>query len=553
MGARPSGSSLSSCTDVHGAPSAAASGADALGGIRSLADLIRRRAAQYPDRIAFVTPVRTWTFRELDIESNRIAQGFSAAGVGVGDSVASLTKHAAECMLLLLAANKIDANLVPLNWRLSARELEYVLGVSRPKVLMVDAFLIDTLAEVKTPGIACRLTTDLRDDPALVGTWAAAYPARDPGVEPQLDSVATRLFTSGTTGYPKAANLTHRGVLTHCIEWTSPFHYVHGGTTHLNVLPTFHVSGIVNAVWMLYLGGTAVFQPEFSAQSYLAAIERYRVTDAFAVPAMLRVMVDCAEIRTTDLSSLRSIAYGGSPMDEALMSRCLERFGCGFLQVYGMTEASGTLTVLYPEEHEPGGQRAHLLRSVGRPAPHIELRIVGPIDRHACADGEVGEVWIRSPQLMRDYYGDTLATADAFPEGREPPGGWLRSGDAGYLEKGYLFLHDRIKDMIISGGENVYPAEVEMTLAMHPAVAEIAVIGVPDEKWGETVKACVVLRPGSKATASELISYARERLAHYKCPTSVDFIELLPRNPSGKVLKRLLREPYWSGRSRNIA
>jgi acyl-CoA synthetase (AMP-forming)/AMP-acid ligase II len=304
---------------------------------------------------------------------------------------------------------------------------------------------------------------------------------------------------------------------------------------------------------MLYLGGTAVFQPEFNSQRYLAAIARYQVTDAFAVPAMLRAMVECPEIHTTDLSSLRCIAYGGSPIDETLLTLCLERFRCGFLQVYGMTEASGTLTALYPPEHDPGGPQAQLLRSVGRPAHHIELRVVRPTNGGPCADGEVGEVWVRSSQLMREYFEDSVATAAAFPEGRDPPGGWFRSGDAGYLQDGYLFLHDRIKDMIISGGENVYPAEVEMTLAAHPAIAELAVIGVPDDKWGETVKACVVLRPGVVATAGELIAYARTRLAHYKCPTSVDFVDTLPRNPSGKVLKRVLRAPYWEGRTRNIA
>ena len=539
---------------MHGGASGAAQrGADTLAGIRSLADLIRQRAAAFPDRIAFVTPNRTWTFGELDAQSNRIAQGFVAAGVGWGDCVACLTRHAADCILLLLAANKLGAVLAPLNWRLSARELEYVLGVARPKVLLADAFLAPVLDEVRWPVQPLRLVTDLPDDPACVAKWAAGFAAQDPGAEPQLDAVAARLFSSGTTGYPKAVDLSHRGILTQCIEWTGPFRYEHGRTTHLNVLPTFHVSGVVNAVWMIYLGGTAVFLPEFDPQRYLAAIERYRVTDAFAVPAMLRAMVDSPEILTTDLSTLRSIAYGGSPIDETLLTRCLERFRCGFLQVYGMTEASGTLTALYPDEHDPGGPKAHLLRSVGRPAAHIELKVVRPGDWVACAAGEVGEVWVRSAQLMREYYGDAEATAAAFPYGHDLPGGWLRSGDAGYLQDGFLFLHDRIKDMIISGGENVYPAEVEMALSAHPAVSEVAVIGVPDPKWGETVKACVVLRPGATATAAELIEYARARLAHYKCPTSIDFAESLPRNPSGKLLKRVLREPYWSGRTRNIA
>jgi acyl-CoA synthetase (AMP-forming)/AMP-acid ligase II len=540
---------------VHAGASGAtgAGGVEVLGSLGSLADVVRRRGAGLRDRVAYVAPTRTWSYADLHAESNRVAQGFLAAGVRRGDSVACLTKHGAECALLLFAAGKIGAVLAPLNWRLSARELEYVLGVGRPKVLVADSFMAATLAQVPTQPGTVRLVTDEPTGEGAFRRWMAGFPDLDPGVEPAIEDVAARLFSSGTTGFPKAVDLTHRGFLTQCIEWTGPFRYVHGATTHLNVLPTFHVSGVVNAVWTVYLGGTSVFYPEFDAKRYLAAIAQHRVTDAFVVPAMLRTLVELPEIHTTNLSSLRSIAYGGSPIDEGLLVKCLERFGCGFLQVYGMTEGNGTLTALLPEEHDPGGPRAHLLRSVGRPGPHIELRITHPASGEPCSEGEVGEIWIRSRQLMREYYNDAAATAAAFPRGREPRGGWFRSGDAGYIQDGYLYLFDRIKDMIISGGENIYPAEVEMTLAAHAAVADLAVIGVPDEKWGETVKACIVLRPGATATAAELIGYARSRLAHYKCPTSIDFVDALPRNPSGKILKRVLREPYWAGRTRNIA
>ncbi len=536
-----------------GPAGAAAGGADTLAGLASLAQLIRRRAAEAPGRLAFVAATRSWTYAELDAQSNRIAQGLVAAGVGPGDCVASLTRHAAECILLLLAANKLGAVMSPMNWRLSAGEIDYALGLARPKVLMADAFMAPTLAQLCGPVRPLQLVTDSADAADGLAQWAARHPALDPGAEPRIDDVSTRLFSSGTTGFPKAVDLSHRGILTQCIEWTEPFGYRQGDTVHLNVLPTFHVSGVVNAVWMLFLGSTAVFLPEFNPQRYLEAIARHRVTDAFAVPAMLKAMVECPEIRTTDLSTMRCIAYGGSPIDEQLLERCLEAFGCGFLQVYGMTEASGTLTALLPHEHDPGGPKAWLLRSVGRAGRHIDLRIVRPGDGGECAEGEVGEIQVRTAQLLRGYHDDEAATAAAFPLGRGPGGGWLRTGDAGYLQEGYLFLHDRIKDMIISGGENVYPAEVERTLVLHPAVAELAVIGVPHEKWGETVKACVVLKDGATATAAELIAWARSRLAHYKCPTSIDFIPALPRNPSGKVLKRSLREPYWSGRDRNIA
>jgi acyl-CoA synthetase (AMP-forming)/AMP-acid ligase II len=518
----------------------------------SIADVIRSRARSHGDSTAFITPLRTWTYAQVDAQSSRVAQGLAAEGVGRGDAIACLTRHAAECVVLLLAAGKLGAVLSPMNWRLAARELEYVIGVTRPKVLVADAFLEPVLEEVAMRDVRRRLVTEDGGRQDSFSAWAGQFRAEDPGVEPGLEASAARLFSSGTTGLPKAVDLSHRGMLTQCEAWTPLFGYQPGSTIHLNVLPTFHVSGIVNALWMLYIRGVAVFYPQFDAREWLEAVARHRVTDSFVVPAMLRAMMELPDIGLHDMTSLRSIGYGGSPIDEALLKRCLEVLGCGFLQVFGMTECSGTVTLLPAADHDPGGARAPLLRSVGKAGPHISLRIVDPASGVDCVEGEVGEVWIRSPQNMSGYFGNEEATAAAFPEGRDSSGGWLRSGDAGYLDGGYLFLHDRIKDMIISGGENIYPVEVESVIAAHEAVAEVAVIGVPSEKWGETVKACVVLKANVMASEQDLIAFTRSRLAHYKCPTSVDYIEALPRNPSGKVLKRILRDPYWKGHTRPI-
>ncbi len=518
----------------------------------SLADLIRLRRETSRDQAAIFTRSRTWTYGELDDASNQVAQGLAAVGVGPGDCVACLTKHATNCLVLIFAASKLGAILAPLNWRLSAQELEYVIGLAQPKVLAADSFLGPALQGISKPSVQRMVVGDEATLIEGVASLADGRSLADPGVEPASDSAAVRLFSSGTTGLPKAVDLSHRGILTQCREWTGLFGYVEGSTVHLNVLPTFHVSGIVNAIWMVWLAGKSVCYPQFDAREYLEAISRYRVTDAFVVPTMLRGLVEAPESGSTDLSSLRSIAYGGSPIDEALLTRCLERFKCGLLQVYGMTECSGTVTLLPARDHDPGGIRRHLLRSVGMPGPHVEVRVVHPMSGRACGDGEIGEVWIRSQQNMLGYFTNPESTAAAFPEGRDERGGWYRSGDAGYWREGYLYLHDRIKDMIISGGENIYPAEVEAVIATHPAVAEVAVIGVPHEKWGETPKACIVLRDNAAVTESELIVFTRARLAHYKCPTSVDFLEALPRNPSGKVLKRNLREPFWVGRARPI-
>jgi acyl-CoA synthetase (AMP-forming)/AMP-acid ligase II len=268
----------------------------------------------------------------------------------------------------------------------------------------------------------------------------------------------------------------------------------------------------------------------------------------FIVPAVLMLLLMTPSISSTDLSSVRTIFYGASPIAEEVLVRCLATFGCQFCQVYGMTETTGAITALRAEDHDPDGPRRGLLRSAGLPHLSVELRIVDPDSGEDAAIGAVGEVWTRSPYNMAGYWRKPDETAATIN-----PEGWLRTGDAGYFDAdGYLFLHDRMKDMIVSGGENIYPAEVENVLLSHPVVADAAVIGVPDAKWGETVKAIVVLAPGAELDVAAVITYCRDNLAHFKCPTSVDTIDALPRNPSGKILKRELRAPYWEGHDRAI-
>jgi fatty-acyl-CoA synthase len=266
---------------------------------------------------------------------------------------------------------------------------------------------------------------------------------------------------------------------------------------------------------------------------------------------MIQFMLQVPGADKADYSSLKGLSYGASPISEKVLVDAMRTFKCRFMQVYGLTETTGAITCLPPEDHDPVGPKQHLLRSAGKPIAGVELRVVDAEGRD-CPEGEVGEVWIRTAQNMKGYWANPKATANAFV-GRQPDGmGWFRSGDAGYLKDGYLFLHDRIKDMILSGGENIYPAEVENTLMQHPAVADGAVIGVPDDQWGEAVKAVVVLKPGARAAEAELIEFMRGRIAHYKCPKSVDFVDAIPRNPTGKILKRVLREPYWKGKTRRV-
>jgi long-chain acyl-CoA synthetase len=266
------------------------------------------------------------------------------------------------------------------------------------------------------------------------------------------------------------------------------------------------------------------------------------VTNAVLVPAMLRMLTGVPGAGERDYSALRSIAYGASPIPTPVLKDALRTFRCSFYGIYGLTESTGGVLQLDPADHDPGGPREHLLRSAGRPFPWVELRIADPLTGDELAVGEVGEVWLRGPNVMAGYFNRPEETAATLT-----PDGWLRTGDGGYVdEDGYVFLTDRIKDMIVSGGENVYPVEVEEALCQHPDVVEAAVIGVAHERWGEAVKALVIARPGRAPAADELIAFARERLAGYKLPRSVDFVTELPRTPSGKVLKRDLRERYAS-------
>jgi long-chain acyl-CoA synthetase len=295
----------------------------------------------------------------------------------------------------------------------------------------------------------------------------------------------------------------------------------------------------------LYNGAKGVVAREFDPSRVLDFIERDRISKMFMVPAAMQIVVRQPRAREVDFSCLKFLLYGASPIPLDLLKECMEVFGCGFVQMYGMTETCGTIVALPPEDHDPQGNAR--MRSAGKPLPGVEIAILGD-DGAPLPPLEVGEIATRSAANMTGYWNLPEATANTIDAE-----GWLRTGDAGYLdEDGYVYIHDRVKDMIITGGENVYPAEVENAIFGHPAVADVAVIGVPDPQWGEAVKAVVVARPGAEATPAEIIAWARERIAGFKTPKSVDFIEALPRNPSGKILRRELREPYWAGVGRRV-
>jgi acyl-CoA synthetase (AMP-forming)/AMP-acid ligase II len=311
-------------------------------------------------------------------------------------------------------------------------------------------------------------------------------------------------------------------------------------SVNLVAMPLFHIGGCGYGTSTLLVGGHTVVMREVNPAYIVRTIELRRVTHAFFVPTVVQSLLEVPGVEQADLSSLKLLMYGASPIGETLLEKALAVLRCDFMQAYGMTETSGTVVVLEPEDHrlDEGGRER--LRSCGQAVPFAEIRITDPVTFQTCPNGSVGEIWVRSEMVMQGYWQNPQATAETIM-----PGGWLRTGDAAYSDgEGYIYLFDRFKDMIISGGENVYPAEIENVILSHPAVSEAAVIGVPHQRWGETPKAIVVLRDGVSPTEHDLIAYTRTRLARYKCPTSVVFIDMLPRNASGKLLKRELRRMF---------
>lgn len=506
-------------------------------------EFVAHWAREKPAAIAHIQDDRITTYGELETLTRRMAALFAANGVQRGDRVAWLGKNADLYCQLFIACGRIGVVMVPVGWRLAPPEMAYILRDTGAKLLFAGPGF---------EGLALKLAADLPgiakvfDEAEARAAIAAQQPAEiEPG-GPQ-DGVL-QLYTSGTTGNPKGVTLTNRnlfGLRCAGLEAGQPWSRWDDDEAILLCMPAAHIGGSGLAVAALTGCARGIVHAEFDAGAALEAIGQ-GITRFFIVPAALQMVIQHPNAAETDFSRLKYVMYGAAPIPLELLREAVTTMpNAGFMQCYGMTETTGTICVLPPDDHDLAGNDR--MRSAGRAVPGVEIRIVDPAG-HEVPLGTVGEIVTRSSANMGGYWNLPEATAATLSAD-----GWVRTGDAAYMDAdGYVFIQDRVKDMIISGGENVYPAEVESAIYGHPDVAEVAVFGVPDAKWGEAVKAACVPRPGHTIDEASVIAWARERIAGFKAPKSVDVIAALPRNPTGKILRRALRDPYWEGRTRQV-
>jgi len=500
---------------------------------------LHRCLQQRPDAIATISGQRAQTYRALADRVARLAGGLKKLGIVPGDRVAYLGLNSDRFHEYYLGAFWAGAVVNPVNTRWSAGEIAYSLDDSGSFILFADETVLPRLDQIRAAYSDLRHLVWVGEGERPDGTidYEELIASAEPVADERRggDELAGLFYTGGTTGFPKGVMLTHANLVTGALGAVA-WRFVNPGGIFLHAAPMFHLADFAAWTIITLTAGVQVMVPAFNPVAVLKAIETHKVTDTVMVPAMLQLLVDAPELRNFDLSSLNHIGYGGSPISEALLLRAKTALpGVTFCQAYGQTELSPITTLLLPEEHEPGSPR---LRSAGRAVPHAEIGIVDE-DGARVPTGQVGQIVAKGGHVMAGYWRKPEETQAALKDG------WMHTGDAGYLDAdGYLYVVDRVKDMVISGGENVYSAEVENAVARHPAVATCAVIGLPDAKWGERVHAVIVLKPGASATDEEIRAHAKELIAGYKCPRSVDFVEALPISSTGKVLKRELRTSY---------
>ena len=516
---------------------------------------LHRAVACNPNGIATVCGSRRQTFTQFRDGISRFAAALHALGVGSGDRVGILSLNSDRYVEAYMAVPWAGAVINPCNTRWSATEIAYSLDDCDTRVLLVDDPFIPMMADLRAKSRALATLIHVGDGPtpegmlsyeALIESHNAAADAGRGGKD-----LAGVFYTGGTTGFPKGVMLSHEALLFNGL-WIGSLGVAQPGDIGLHAAPMFHIAdhALLNALWLA--GGTHVALPAFTPPAMLQLLARERITTTLLVPTMIQLLVDHPDAAKHDLSALRTLGYGGSPISEAVLDRAQKLMPhVEYAQAYGMTELAPCATLLPAALHSAEGRSRGKLSAAGLALPGVQIRIVGP-DGADLPRGEVGEIIVKSPAVMLGYWNKPDETAQALERPSNP--GWMHTGDGGRMDdEAFVFVVDRVKDMIVSGGENVYSTEVERAVARHPAVAACAVIGVPDAEWGERVHAVVVLKADQLATADEIRELCKTLIGAYKCPRSVEFITALPMSGAGKVLKRTLREPYWKGEQRQVA
>lgn len=504
-------------------------------GFESLADACRRQAS-LGDRPAFVWRDQTISFREFDVRTDKLAATLAARGVRQNDRVALISKDSIDTYAIFFACAKLGAVLVPINWRLASIELSAILSDCRPGLILISQEFVDRFQTVAPISVVCLESIGAaQSDETLIN-----------GVRQSLEDPVVQIYTSGTTGQPKGVVLANRTF----IQLLREMHTGGDSWMNLNVddvlllsLPQFHIGGLWWAIQGFLAGATGIMLESFVGWQALELIQKHRITKVPLVPAMLQFVLSEPDINTADLSSVKAVLYGGSPIAPELLERAMIRFGCDFFQIYGLTETGNMAVCLRPQDHELASRR----RTAGRALPSVQISILDTVGNRL-PNYEIGEIYLKSPSVMLEYFNRPEETKEVLCDG------WIRTGDAGYLDDdGYLCVCDRIKDMIIYAGEKIFPAEVESALLEHESIVDAAVIGVPDLRGGELVKAILVCSSGATTPKTrELLTFLRTRLADFKLPKSFEFVDSLPRNPSGKLLKHVLRAPYWANLDRKV-
>lgn len=516
----------------------------------TLGDLVRLQAQEVPHAKALTFNHESLTYQQLDRRSNCLANALLALGIKPKSRVAILAKDSLKNYEILFACAKIQAVVVPINWRLAPLEVSYILNNAEVELLFVGSEFNNLVKSITKDlvNIATFITLEKGEENWLnYNQWSEQYSDVSPEITTDSNDIVVQLYTSGTTGRPKGVQLAHYSFMAIAkefakqnrtwIDWNE-------ADKSLVTLPSFHIGGLWWAIFGLASGAENILIEEFVDIKVLRAIDQYQITKMMVVPAMIQILLAEPLCKQTDFSSLKYVVYGGSPISETVLKDAISIFDCGFAQIYGMTETGNCAVCLLPNAHT--SENTNLLKSAGRGLPGVSVAVIDS-NKNKLPPGQIGEVCLKSPANMIGYWKLPEATTKTLIDG------WVHTGDAGYMdEEGYVFICDRIKDMICYAGENVYPAEVENILHEHPAVAEVGVIGVPDQDFGESIKALIVLKPNMEAKALGVIHFVRGKLADFKLPRSIEFVDSLPRTPSGKIQKGKLREKYWQGYQRRV-